>query len=183
MKLGDRSPWQALPLVFLLLVGIALLYATCTHYKSKEVEDEPATVSGTRDVSTATVFDLAPADYAALERRATSGDGEASFRLSQFYSMAGGSDGRSDDDLVGGDDAVQELRWLELGASQGHETAKFNLAVMLARSGRDCARGLALMTAISKESPSSDTRKGAGYWLRDASFECDASGAIASIAQ
>lgn len=41
MKPGERSPWQALPLVFLLLVGIALLYTTCTYYESQEVEELP----------------------------------------------------------------------------------------------------------------------------------------------
>ena len=157
------------------LITLGLVFATTMGCSESDRQGEELTAaSGAGDASSATVFDLAPADYAALERRATSGDGEASFRLSQFYSMAGGSDGRSDDDLVDGDDAVQELRWLELAASQGHETAKFNLAVKLAQSGRDCARGLALMTAISKESPSSETRKGAGYWLRDPSFECGA---------
>lgn len=168
------------------LIALGLVCAAmmgCSESGRSRQGEEPTTASGAQDTSTATVFDLAPADYAALERRATSGDGEASFRLSQFYGMAGGSDGRSDDDLIGGDDAVQELRWLELAASQGYETAKFNLAVTLVLSGRDCARGLALMTAISKESPSSDTRKGAGDWLRDASFECGASGTIASTAQ
>lgn len=39
MKPGDRSPWQALPLVFLLLVGIALLYTSCAYYESKGVEE------------------------------------------------------------------------------------------------------------------------------------------------
>lgn len=39
MKPGDRSPWQALPLVFLLLVGIALLYTSYAYYESKGVEE------------------------------------------------------------------------------------------------------------------------------------------------
>ncbi len=101
------------------------------------------------------------------------GDGEASFRLAQFYGMAGGKDGRTDRDLVVGDDAVQELRWLEPGASQGQETARFNLAVKLAQSRRDCTRGRAMIEDISRSSSNAETRENAGDWLQDLAFQCD----------
>jgi TPR repeat protein len=158
----------------LIAFGLACAAAACSEGEPRQ---EPRATADY--ASSGTVFDLTPVERKVLERRATSGDGEASFRLSQFYSLAGGVDGSSEDTL---DDAVQNLRWLELAASQGHETATFNLAVLLARSGRDCARGRALMTDISKESTNSDTVRSAGYWLReDESFKCSASEPGASV--
>lgn len=126
---------------------------------------------------TGVVFYVAPAEQAALERRANAGDAEASFRLAEFYGLSGGPDGRA-----GGDNSIHELHWLELAASQGHETAKFNLAAKLIHDGRDCARGVALMTAISKQSPSSKTRDSAGYWLQESS-QCATLGSATSTAQ
>lgn len=161
------------------LIAFGLVCAAAAACSENEPRQQPQASSTADYASSGTVFDLTPVEREVLERRATSGDGEASFRLSQFYSMAGGVDGSSEDNL---DDAVQNLRWLELAASQGHETATFNLAVLLARSGRDCARGRALMTGISKESTSSDTVRSAGYWLRDGSFKCNASEPGASFA-
>jgi TPR repeat protein len=155
------------------LIAIGLVCAAAAACSEGEPRQEPRASSTADYASSGTVFDLTPVEREALERRATSGDGEASFRLSQFYSMAGGLDGSSEDNL---DDTMQNLRWLELAASQGHETATFKLAVMLARSGRDCTRGRALMTSIaSKASASSDTVRSAGHWLRDESFKCKAS--------
>ncbi len=36
MKSNDRNPWQALPLVVLLLVGITMVVTTCNYYESTE---------------------------------------------------------------------------------------------------------------------------------------------------
>ncbi|MNV80323.1 hypothetical protein D3C71_1739210 [compost metagenome] len=161
------------------LIAFGLVCAAAAACSEGEPRQQPRALSTADYASSGTVFDLTPREREVLERKATSGDGEASFRLSQFYSMAGGVDGSSEDDL---DDIVQNLRWLELAASQGHETATFNLAVLLARSGRDCARGRALMTRISKESANPNTVRNAGYWLQGDSFKCNASGSGVSAA-
>ncbi len=157
------------------LLAIGLVCTTisgCSDGESVRQSSESTPPSATAVGSTGTVFDLTPAEHEALESRAALGDAEAAFRLSQFYSMAGGSDGRSYADLMGGDDAVQELKWLEVAAAKGHETARFNLAVVLAQSGRDCPRARAMMAAINRESPDPSARESAGYWLRDDSFQC-----------
>ncbi|WP_156459656.1 hypothetical protein [Brevundimonas sp. Root1279] len=152
---------------------LGTLLVGCSDSEPSELREAHSAESKVEYASSGTVFDLAPAERQALERRAKLGDGEASFRLSQFYGLAAGVDGQTDADLVNGDDAVQQLRWLELGARQGHEVAEFNLAVVLAQSRRDCPRARALMTVINSESPDPGRRKSAGYWLQDDSFDCD----------
>lgn len=168
-------PMRASHLFALGLVSAAM--AGCTEGE-RSPGPEASTVSpDAQAASSATVFDLAPDDLAALERRAMSSDAEAAFRLSQFYSLAGGRDGATDADLVGGDDAVQEMRWLEVAAHQGHETAEITLAVRLVQRGRDCERGLRMLTTISRESPSAAKRERASEWLRDdAALKCRGAG-------
>lgn len=152
----------------LALIASALCLASSVGCSDREPGAGREQVVAAREddfASSFTVFDLPAADYAALERRAIGGDGEASFRLAQFYAFTGSSSG----------DADQELRWLELATAQGHETAKFNFAVRLAESGRDCLRGVALMEEIRVEGSTAHAREGAQSWLQDPAFHCSSS--------
>lgn len=160
------------------LFRIAALMSVTITAACGEVEPKPAAAPPTSAsdvvgheataVSTATVFGLAPRERADLERAALAGDGEASFRLALFYGMAGGEDGGVHDE--DGQDALKERRWLELAAEQGHESGKFNLAVLVAKT--DCPRARRMMEQIVRETGDSDTRRSGTYWLEDSRFDC-----------
>ena len=87
------------------------------------------------EASTGTVFDLTPAEMMSLEQKALAGDADAAFRLSNFYTLAGGE---GDPNVDEPHDKEQAIRWLRLADSLGHPDAGHNLKFLLADEA--CAR-------------------------------------------
>ena len=148
-------------------LGASLLIG-CDRSQGEAGQGPGTTIaSGAQEVSTLTVFDLSPTEKTALAERALGGDAEASFRLAQFYSLAGGD---GDPNVNDEHDHREELRWLELAAEQGHPAGEFNLAVVLAKD--DCPRARSIMTKIRDGAAESRRRDSAASWLRDPRFAC-----------
>lgn len=76
--------------------------------------------------SSGQIYGLGEPERAELAKKAEAGDAEAAFRLVQHYTFTQ-------------DDAAQRERWLLVAARLGHATAQHNLAVELARDGKDLA--------------------------------------------
>ncbi|HRO32248.1 MAG TPA: hypothetical protein PLQ03_02425 [Brevundimonas sp.] len=121
------------------------------------------------DASSLTDVDLTPVQKKALTAEALAGNAEAAFRLSEFYTLAGGD---GDPNVIDAHDRAEELRWLSLAAAGGHKVAAFNLAVSMADV--DCPRARRMMTQISLDTLDGERARSARYWLEDSRFDCAA---------
>lgn len=144
--------------LFVTIVLCAPLLASC--------REAPAEAS-IPSADTGAAYTLAAVERERLIRRATNGDAEASFRLAQYYGMAGGED-RSPRNFA--HDQREKRRWLSLAASQGHETARLNWAVELSSS--DCAGARRIMQEEARAGSTEGHRAAARGWLDDPSFNC-----------
>ncbi len=152
-------------LAALMVIGASPL-AACDRREPATVQEQPLDEAAT-STSTAVVFDLSPAEKTTLSERALMGDPEASFRMAQYYGLAGGDGDPNTNDE---NDRLQERRWLELAATQGHQAAEFNLAVSLTRD--DCPRARSMMMKIRSDAESPSQREEAVAWLSEPQFVC-----------
>ncbi|WP_370234432.1 hypothetical protein [Brevundimonas sp.] len=139
---------------------ITLLLAAC--------EPAPYQDEQVAEASTGTVFDLTPAEMMSLEQKALAGDAHAAFRLSNFYTLAGGE---GDPNIDEPHDKEQAIRWLRLADSLGHPTARHNLEFLLADEACASTEG---MPDTSVERKAAHRMKKAtqgvacdGAWLRE----------------
>ncbi len=152
---------QNLARQFICLGVLCLTLLACDQ--PEQAAERPAGVPA----SSLTVFDLTPEEKSSLSVRALGGDAEASFRLAEFYTFAGGD---GDPNINDDHDRREERRWLELATEQGHRTAKFNLAVSIAKD--DCPRARAMMNEIIDEATDPEQRRYATGWLKEPRFAC-----------
>ena len=168
MKDGSNAP-----LGKLICFAVALALAGCDRVDPTAVAPStPAAgpIGGDANVavaSTATVFDLSPDEKSALSERALAGDSEASFRLAEFYMLAGGD---GDPNLNDEHDRREERRWLKLAAQQGHPVARSNYAISLAEV--DCPRARSVMIEVRDHAPEAASREHARSWLDEPRFAC-----------
>ncbi|MBI2262621.1 MAG: hypothetical protein HYU62_13270 [Caulobacterales bacterium] len=168
MKAGSNPPSGKL-----ICFALALALAACDRVEPTAVSPStpaPGPIDGDTNVavaSTATVFDLSPDEKSALSERALAGDSQASFRLAEFYMLAGGD---GDPNLNDEHDRREERRWLKLAAQQGHPVAKSNYAISLAEV--DCPRARSIMIEVRDHAPKAASRENARSWLNEPRFAC-----------
>ena len=123
MKNIDLRFGAKLALLLPLLLNLSVSYAT-----ENQTMDTPdaAPASSSSPISGAQSYALTDAQRAELITKAESGDAEAAFRLSLYYTFASSDD-------------VQRTRWLTAAAKAGHVVAQHNLAYDLYMSGKDLA--------------------------------------------
>jgi len=123
MKNIDLRFGAKLALLLPLLLNLSVSYAT-----ENQTMDTPdaAPASSSSPISGAQSYALTDAQRAELITKAESGDAEAAFRLSLYYTFTSSDD-------------VQRIRWLTIAAKAGHVVAQHNLAYDLYMSGRDLA--------------------------------------------
>ncbi|MGO4610156.1 hypothetical protein AB4142_27825 [Variovorax sp. 2RAF20] len=89
--------------------------------------DKPgAALATSSPVSGAQAYELTDAQRAGLVAKAATGDAEAAFRLSLYYTFVSS-------------DADQRVRWLSIAAKGGHVLGQHNLACDLYMNGKDLA--------------------------------------------
>ena len=123
MKNIDLRFGAKLALLLPLLLNLSVSYAT-----ENQTMDTPdaAPASSSSPISGAQSYALTDAQRAELITKAESGDAEAAFRLSLYYTFTSSDD-------------VQRIRWLTIAAKAGHVVAQHNLAYDLYMSGKDLA--------------------------------------------
>ena len=122
--------------IFSLTCLAAIAVSACSRPPARETEVE---VEG---ANSGLVFDLDADELAHLISQAEQGDGDAAFRIANFYSISGGDLQRANDPSI---EAATE-KWLRLAADNGHETAMFNLAVHIVR--KDCEGAQAILRTL-----------------------------------
>lgn len=157
-KGNDRLIMAARP-SFIVLGVAALMMSGCDHSAERKADRQSSRPAIGVDGSS--TFDLASADRIALQQRAFAGDGEAAYKLSLYYGMAGGESG------VAGDprNSREEERWLRLSAKAGFEPGKHRFAVKI--GPKDCATARQMMTEVAETSGDPELRENARYWLED----------------
>jgi len=123
MKNIDLRFGAKLAVLLPLLLNLSVSYAT-----ENQTMDTPdaAPASSSSPISGAQSYALTDAQRAELITKAESGDAEAAFRLSLYYTFTSSDD-------------VQRIRWLTIAAKAGHVVAQHNLAYDLYMSGKDLA--------------------------------------------
>ena len=123
MKNIDLRFGAKLAVLLPLLLNLSVSYAT-----ENQTMDTPdaAPASASSPISGAQSYALTDAQRAELITKAESGDAEAAFRLSLYYTFTSSDD-------------VQRIRWLTIAAKAGHVVAQHNLAYDLYMSGKDLA--------------------------------------------
>jgi len=123
MKNIDLRFGAKLALLLPLLLNLSVSYAT-----ENQTMDTPdaAPASSSSPISGAQSYALTDAQRAELITKAESGDAEAAFRLSLYYTFTSS-------------DEAQRTRWLTVAAKAGHVVAQHNLAYDLYMSGKDLA--------------------------------------------
>ena len=89
--------------------------------------DVPASISSLPPISGAQSYALTEEQRRALADKAESGNADAAFRLSLYYTFTFS-------------DADQAMHWLSMAAHRGHGTAQHNLAYDLYMDGADLAK-------------------------------------------
>lgn len=138
----------------------AIAVSACSQPPARETEVE---VEGS---NSGLVFDLDADELAHLISKAEQGDGDAAFRIANFYSISGGGFQRANDPRI---EAATE-KWLRLAADNGHETAKFNLAVHIGR--KDCEGAQAILRTLIETASDEELRSHAISWLDEGSGLC-----------
>lgn len=125
MKNIDLGFGAKLALLLPLLLNLSVSYAT--ENQTMDTPDAgPASSSSSSPISGAQTYSLTDAQRADLAAKAETGDAEAAFRLSLYYTFASS-------------DEAQRIRWLTIAAKAGHVVAQHNLAYDLYMSGKDLA--------------------------------------------
>ncbi|MDR6518781.1 hypothetical protein J2789_001455 [Variovorax paradoxus] len=124
MKNIDLGFGAKLAVLLPLLLNLSASYAM--ENQAMDKPDAGPASSSSSPISGAQTYSLTDAQRADLAAKAETGDAEAAFRLSLYYTFASSNE-------------AQRIRWLTIAAKAGHVVAQHNLAYDLYMSGKDLA--------------------------------------------